>query len=155
MKFVTAIDRRPGRKTALRRPIGAARRHCHCSAFTLAEVLAALMFMAIVIPVVVEALHVASLSGEIATRKAEATRVADRILNESIVTTNWTSASGGTVVENGNEFRWTMKTRPWPEDSAMQLVGTEVTFSARGKQYSVTLNTLASVPTITGTTAQQ
>ena len=39
------------------------------SAFTLAEVLAALLFMAIVIPVAVEALHVASLSGEIATRK--------------------------------------------------------------------------------------
>src|ERR1035437_10572400 len=56
------------------------------AAFTLAEVLAALLFMAIVIPVAVEALHTASLAGEIGVRKGVAARVADRILNESIVT---------------------------------------------------------------------
>ena len=53
------------------------------SAFTLVEVLAALLFMAIVIPVAVDALHVASLAGEVAARKAVATRIADRVLNEN------------------------------------------------------------------------
>jgi hypothetical protein len=43
--------------------------------------LAALLFLAIVIPTVVEALHVASLAGEVAVRKSAAARVADRILN--------------------------------------------------------------------------
>ena len=61
----------------------------HASAFTLAEVLAAMLFLAIVIPAAVEALHVASLAGEVAARKGAAARIADRILNESIVTTNW------------------------------------------------------------------
>jgi len=58
----------------------------HTAGFTLAEVLAALMFLAIVIPTAVEALHVASLAGEVAAGKSEAARVADRVLNESIVT---------------------------------------------------------------------
>ena len=49
---------------------GAAR--CGCRAFTLAEVLAALLFLAIVVPTAVEALHVASLGGEVAVRKSAA-----------------------------------------------------------------------------------
>src|SRR5216684_819976 len=61
----------------------------HRAAFTLAEVLAALLFMAIVIPVALEGMHVASRAGSVAVRKREAARVAERILNESLVTTNW------------------------------------------------------------------
>ncbi len=113
------------------------------------------MFMAIVIPVVVEALHVASLSGEVAARRAEATRVADRVLTESIVTTNWTSSTSGTVVEGTHQFRWTINTQPWPEDSAVQIVGAEVKFTASGRDYSVRLNTLAMLPTMTATTMTQ
>ena len=48
---------------------------CHASAFTLAEVLAAMLFLAIVIPAAVEALHVASLAGEVAARKGAAARI--------------------------------------------------------------------------------
>src|SRR5215831_14966974 len=59
------------------------------AAFTLAEVLAALVFMAIVIPVALWALGISSRVGEVAARRGEAALVAERILNESIVTTNW------------------------------------------------------------------
>ncbi|HEX7470941.1 MAG TPA: hypothetical protein VF437_09470 [Verrucomicrobiae bacterium] len=113
------------------------------AAFTLAEVLAALMFMAIVIPVAVQALTTAALAGEIAVRKGVAARVADRILNESIVTMNANqSAQNGTVTEGALEFRWTLSTEKWPQDS-MQLLTAEVKFSAQGKEYSVKLSTLA------------
>ena len=119
------------------------------SAFTLVEVLAALMFMAIVIPVAVDAVRTASLAGEFATRKAEAARVADGVLNESIVTTNWNSVMNGTVIENGHEFRYTVNSQSWPQDSTMLLLTAEVTFSAGGRQCSVRLNTLAN-PTSAG-----
>jgi type II secretory pathway pseudopilin PulG len=56
------------------------------SAFTLVEVLAALAFMAIVIPVAVEGLRVANLAGQVGQRRAVAARIADRILNELFVT---------------------------------------------------------------------
>ena len=124
------------------------------AAFTLVEVLAALMFMAIVVPVAVDALHVASLSGEFAVRKAEAARVADRVLNEGIVTTNWNSGGmNGTVNEGGHEFHWTMSNQAWSQDTTMYLLTAEVSFSAGGRSYSVRLNTLAGSPTAsTGTT---
>jgi Tfp pilus assembly protein PilV len=119
------------------------------SGFTLAEVLAALLFLAIVIPTAVEALHMATLSGEVAVRKNAAARVADRILNESIVMTNWNNGvQSGTVSEGAEDFRWTLTSQTWPQDS-MQLLTAEVTYSAQGKDYSVKLSTLADQQVLT------
>src|ERR1035438_10887635 len=69
---------------------GARRRSA--AGFTLAEVLAALLFMAIVIPAAIEGLHIASRAGTVATRKGEAARVAQRVLAENLVTTNWSQS---------------------------------------------------------------
>ena len=122
------------------------RRTKRCEAFTLAEALAALLFMAIVIPVAVEAMYTASLAGEVAARKSVAVRVADKILNESLVMTNWNSGTrSGTVTQNGLDFQWTLTSQSWPQDT-MQIVTTEVKYTAQGKPYSVTLSTLASLP---------
>jgi type II secretory pathway pseudopilin PulG len=116
-------------------------------AFTLAEVLAALVFMAIVIPVALQALSIAGRAGELAERKREAARVAERILTESIVTTNWSGASqSGVVREDYREYRWTMRNDAWSESStltAMRLLTVEVVFPIQGEEYTVELSTLA------------
>jgi type II secretory pathway pseudopilin PulG len=113
------------------------------SAFTLAECLAAMVFLAIVIPVAVQALHVSSLAGQVAARKGEAARVADRVLNQSIVLTNWSSGSqNGTFTEGSDEFRWKLSSQNWSKDS-MELLTADVTFSAQGHDYTVTMSTLA------------
>jgi type II secretory pathway pseudopilin PulG len=113
------------------------------AAFTLAEVLAALVFMAIVIPVVVECLHIASQAGEVAQRKSEAARVAERVLNESIVTTNWNqSAQNGTVQDGKREFNWTLQNEPWNQDP-IRLLTVQVKYTVQGRDYSVQLSTLA------------
>jgi type II secretory pathway pseudopilin PulG len=113
-------------------------------AFTLAEVLAALVFMAIVIPVALQGLQIASRAGTVAERKREAARVAERVLNESIVATNYTQAvSSGTVLEAEREYRWTLRSEAWTE-SAMQLLSVEVTFPVQGQDYTVPMSTLVS-----------
>jgi type II secretory pathway pseudopilin PulG len=118
-------------------------RRLSLSAFTLAETMAALAFMAIVIPAAVEALHVASGAGEIAVRKGEASQVAERILNQSLVMTNWsTGAQSGVADEGPDEFHWTLKSESWPQDT-MELLTADVTFSTQGRNYSVELSTLA------------
>ena len=150
MKLLTPGNN--GRVGALRRPDAAARRPCQAG-FTLAEVLAALLFLAIVIPTAVEALHVASLAGEVAARKSAAARVADRILNESIVMTNWSNGlQSGTVTEGILNFNWKLTSQNWtgdpvPSAQSMQLLTAEVTYSAQGKEYSVKLSTLANAQT--------
>jgi type II secretory pathway pseudopilin PulG len=146
------------------------------SGFTLVEVLAALLFMAIVIPVAVQGLRVASLAGEVALRKAEAARVAERILNESIVSTNWNQSSqSGTVTEGIREFRWTLHNEVWnqantnviPSGSSgmgqlasgqpqvnqftagqvtMNVLTVEVLYAVQSQDYSVRLSTLVNSP---------
>ena len=124
------------------------------AAFTLAEVLAAMLFLAIVIPVAVETLHVSSLTGEVAARKGAAARIADRVLNESLVTTNWTGS--GTVSEGAIDYRWSLSAQSWPQAQnsasslnsriSMEMLTAQVTFQAQGKDYTVKLSTLANSP---------
>src|SRR6266571_2064165 len=94
-----------------------------CSAFTLAQVLAALVFMAILIPVALEGLSIASRAGEVAVRKRDAALVAERILNENIVTTNWNTAVQNGIVRQGiREFRWTLRNEPWTADTSQNVM---------------------------------
>ena len=120
--------------------------------FTLAEVLAALVFMAILIPVALEGLSIASRAGEVAARKGDAALVAERILNESLVTTNWNqTVQSGTLRQGFRDFRWTLRNDSWngdPNQSVMRLLTVEVKFAAQGQDYSVHLSTLANSPSL-------
>lgn len=122
------------------------RRHSQRSGFTLAEVLAAMVFMAIVIPVALEGLSVASRAGEVAVRKSQAALVGERILNEQIVMTNWDQAMQNGVVRQGvQEYRWTLRSQPWNLDAnlgLMRLLTVEVNYAAQGREYAVCLSTL-------------
>jgi type II secretion system protein I len=110
--------------------------------FTLAEALAALAFLAIVIPVAVQALQVASLAGQVAERKSVAARVADRLLNEQLVTGQWKqSAASGQVEEGTREFRWDLQSQSWEKDS-LRLLTMRVSYQVQGKDYDVQLSTL-------------
>src|SRR5262245_52095161 len=102
--------------------------------FTLAEVLAALLFMAIVIPVAVQGLHMARRAGSVAERKAMAAGLAETKLNELIVTGQWqSSAQKGMVVEGLQSFPWTVQSEPWVEDSVMRLVTVRVSVPVQGQ----------------------
>jgi Tfp pilus assembly protein PilV len=133
-----------GRDKAAQAMRGARKRST--AGFTLAEVLAALLFMAIVIPAAVEGLHIASLAGTVAERKGEAARVAQRLLAESLVTTNWNQAvQSGTLVEGQRQFRWTMRNDTWnqdPNQNVIRQLSVEVTFAAQNRDYSVRMSTL-------------
>ncbi len=113
--------------------------------FTLAEVLAALAFMAIVIPVAVEGLRVANLAGQVGLRKVVAARVAERVLNEWIVNAQSRgSAQNGTAEERFQQYRWSLRSQPWTGDTAnaMTIVTVEVFFPVQGRDYEVQLSTL-------------
>jgi type II secretory pathway component PulJ len=114
--------------------------------FTLAEVLAALMFMAIVIPVALEAMHIASGAGENAARRNEAALVAERLLNESIVTGDWSGGiQKGSLRQGMHEFEWALQDESWNEDISqysIHQVSIEVRYWTQGRERSVRLSTL-------------
>ncbi len=114
--------------------------------FTLAEVMAALVFMAIVIPVALGGLGIASRAGEVAARKTAAAFIAERILTENVVTTNYDVAvQSGTTRQGVSDFKWTLKSEPWNLDgnlTQMRLISVEVIFTTQGRDYPVRMSTL-------------
>ncbi len=145
--------------------------------FTLAEVLAALLFMAIVIPVAMQGLHIATRAGVVSVRKMDAARIADRLLTESIIMTNWVqSFQSGVVEENGRTYPWSISSELWiqmqtnqPVDLAsgmgviagsqplvnqstanqitMNLLTVEVNYFVQEEKYTVRLSTLVNPET--------
>jgi prepilin-type N-terminal cleavage/methylation domain-containing protein len=121
----------------------------HRSGFTLIEVLAALMFMVIVIPVTMEGLRIASAAGEVGQRKMIAARIGNKVLNElKVAGTLYNSSQTGNVVEHGLDFRWAVKCQAWKEDTHTQMfeATVTVTFLAQGRDYNVSLSTLVPPP---------
>ena len=127
------------------------------SAFTLAEVLAALLLMAIVIPVALQGLRIASTAGEVGQRKMIAARIGNKVLNELKVTGQLqNTGQNGVVLDRGVSYRWTVKNQPWTEDtqSQMSVASVNVNFAVQGRSYDVHLSTLLPAPQQTGAVSQ-
>ena len=129
MKFARQPTRRDPAPTARR-------------GFTLIEVLASLLMMAIVIPVAMEGMSIASRAGILGQRKATAMRVAERVLNELMVEGQTLQGSdSGTAVDGDTSYPWTMRIENWSED-AMSQITVAVTFTVQGSPYEVAVTTL-------------
>jgi prepilin-type N-terminal cleavage/methylation domain-containing protein len=111
-------------------------------AFTLVEILAALLMMGIIIPVAMEGMSVASRVGVLGQRKAAAMRIAEQVLNTVIIEGNTTRASdSGTIDEGVFSYPWTLRSEPWTSEAMSQLTVT-VSFTVQGNVYDVSATTL-------------
>jgi type II secretion system protein I len=114
-------------------------------AFTLAEVLAALVLMAIVIPVALEGMSIVSRAAELGRRKVAAMRVAERVLNEQLALVGQgqvvESSASGVENDGGTNYPWTLQTEAWPQDAMTQMT-VRVTFTLRGVEYEMKASTL-------------
>jgi type II secretion system protein I len=119
--------------------------------FTLAEVLAALALLAIVVPVALEAVSLASRAGSLGQRKAAAARVAERVLSEYTSTGRTeTGSETGRAAEAGLTYAWRLERTPWAADP-LEEVTVHVTFDVQGEARSLSLSTLVD-PTRTAAT---
>jgi prepilin-type N-terminal cleavage/methylation domain-containing protein len=121
--------------------------------FTLVEILAAMLFMAIVIPITVEGLIVANRFGQVAERKRQAAQLADEMLTELVLTGGWqTGNQSGNFGEDYPGFTWTLTNETWV-DGALTQVSIEVTFKVQEQDYIVRLITLADPNQVQTTTS--
>ena len=103
------------------------------SGFTLAEVLAALLLMAIVIPVALQGLRVASTGGEVGQRKMIAARIGNKVLNELKVTGQLqNTGQSGVVQDHGMNYAGLSRTKRWTEDTFSQMILATVTVTFHG-----------------------
>jgi type II secretory pathway pseudopilin PulG len=111
----------------------------------LVEVLAALLMMAIIIPVALQGMSIVSRAAVLGQHKAAAMRVADRVLNEqlSVITLGQPipTSGSGTETDGNDTYPWTMQTSQWRQDNMTEMT-VEVNFTLQGKQYQMSLQTL-------------
>ncbi|MBN1903321.1 type II secretion system protein [Candidatus Sumerlaeota bacterium] len=117
--------------------------------FTFVEILAAMLFMAIIIPVVIHGMTIANRAGIAAERKRLAAEMADRKLTEILLEESWRDGDQEGTFEETDEnggsyslYRWSLETNAWEED-AMRLVTTHVFYKVQDREYSVSLSALA------------
>jgi hypothetical protein len=92
--------------------------------------------------VAVDGLRIANRAGQVGQRKAVAARIAERVLNEVVITGQFRSTTqSGTVQEGVQAYQWIMRSEPWPMD-AMLLVTVQVNFPVQGREFDVRLSTL-------------
>jgi len=126
-----------------RRPPGLGLSRGSCG-FTFAEVLAAITFLGIVMPVAVRALTAADRLAVLAERKRVAAELGERKLNEIVIEEVWAfGESEGDFGEQHPRYRWVLAEEDWQEDG-LRLLSVEVFFPSQGREWSVRLSTLVS-----------
>jgi prepilin-type N-terminal cleavage/methylation domain-containing protein len=142
-----------------RREIRAAAAHGPRCGFTLIEGLAALVLVAIVLPVAMRAISLALTMGSETARRTEATALAESKLSELLATGAWedgslegdfTETPSGDSYQTGSQdrnatFRWSATSEDWLDQSVKELT-VRVTWNARGTDREVVLTTLVYVP---------
>ena len=122
--------------------------------FTFVETLAAMLFMAIVIPVVVQGLLLASRTGIAADRQRNATALADTKLTELVLTDDWRDGErDGDFGDDWPGYAWRLVEEDWEKNDALVLLSLEVSFEVQGRASSVTLSTVLEDAEVTGEVA--
>ena len=111
-------------------------------AYTFIEILAALLFLAILVPAVVEGVTLANRAFILAERGALAAELAQGKLNELTLDDAWaTAAPGGDFGADWSGMRWEMAQSAWETD-AMTVLTVTVFFTVQGREQNVRLDTL-------------
>lgn len=117
--------------------------------FTLVEVLAAMLLIAIVLPIAMKGITLAASAGTESRRRSEAAGLAQSKLGELIATGDWeTGNQSGTFAPNWPDYRWEAGVVAWSTSSSgqsstsLQQVDVRVLWTARTREDSITLSTL-------------
>lgn len=135
------LSPRAVRTVGLDRPCGRIVRRPR-RAFTLAEALAAIVFLAILVPVAIKGLRLASRAAILSVRQREAGRLARNLLAEAAVTDEWRDGNRmGDFGEDARAFAWMIEDNAWEEDT-MRTLTVRVHFYVQEREHYVALTTL-------------
>lgn len=118
-------------------------RHSRYRGLSLAEVLATVVIIAIVIPAAMQGISIATGMAGLTRQKAEATALAQAKLNELIATGDWqTNTTSGDFGPQWPAYHWQVNASDWEETNMRQLQMV-VSWVHRGTPREVVLTTLA------------
>ena len=117
------------------------------AAFTLVEVLAALLLVAIVLPVVMQGISLATGAASAAKRRTEAASLAQSKLAELVGTEGWSGRilSGQFDLLDGDDaedYAWRADVTAWTDQQYVRQIDVHVTWTGPAGEERVTLSTL-------------
>ena len=114
----------------------------HDDGFTLIEILATFVLIAIILPVAMKGISLATNMASDSKRKAEATTLAKSKLTEITTDQLWEQGTAsGDFSTRWPDYKWEMLVSAWTDASARQ-VDLLVSWDARQQERSITLTTL-------------
>jgi prepilin-type N-terminal cleavage/methylation domain-containing protein len=117
--------------------------------FTLIEVLATLMLMAIVLPAIMQGISIASGTASAARCRNEAAGLAESKLNEVVATQQWQGGQmSGDFAPDFPQYHWQATVGDWQSDNSnvgLQQLDLKVIWTYRNREDSVTVSTLTYV----------
>jgi prepilin-type N-terminal cleavage/methylation domain-containing protein len=118
-------------------------------AFTLVEVLATILLLAIVLPVVDRGIASATGAGSTARYRTEAAQLAESKLSELIATGSWNTGNrSGDFGSDWPGYRWDAEVSNWANDTqgvGLQQLDVTVYWTARGRNESLMISSLVYV----------
>ena len=119
------------------------------AAFTFVEILAAMIFLAILLPAIFEGLTIANRASVVAEREDVAACLTQNKLAELTLDNAWSSADpSGDFGADWPGYHWVSTQSPWDVDSMIVLT-VQTSFPVQGSERSITLSTLVSSTTAT------
>ena len=119
------------------------------TAFTLVEVLAALVLVAIILPVAMRGISLATAAAGEARRQTEAGSLAEAKLNELLATGGWQSSDlAGDFRPDRPDYQWAAELLQWEgvgsqtATPSLRQLSVSVAWTSRGRPRAVTLTTL-------------
>ena len=111
------------------------------SGFTLIEVLATMVLLAIVLPATMRAASIALAAASSARHVTEATALGEAKLNELVALNEWSQNTGGDFGADNPAYRWSIENVA--REYGVYDVRISVTWSESGKERKLMLSTLA------------
>jgi len=122
-----------------------------CSAFTFVEILAALVFLGILIPAIMQGIAISSRVSVITERSAIASGLAQNKLDELTINDAWTTAeASGDFGADWTGYRWESTQTTW-DMGTMTVLAVKVYYPVQGQENNVSLSTLVYSATASGT----
>jgi type II secretory pathway pseudopilin PulG len=118
-------------------------------ALTFAEVLVAMVFVGIVLPVTLGAILLANRTATMAARKRQAVLLADRVLHEAIGTGSAISGDdSGDFGDHHPGYTWSLTSARW-DTAPLDVITVTVSYSVQGTVYTESLSTLVDPAAVT------
>ena len=111
--------------------------------FTLVELLATFVLIAIIIPVAMRGISLSTRIASHSKKQIEAISLAETKLTEFLITEDWQNGDqSGDFGKDWPEYRWNLVIEDWEEEETTQQLVLSVEWSESGLGRSVTLTTI-------------